>query len=462
MRVYKRKRRVGGVVRQDGQYTIQWLDHRSGRYVTESARTSDRTVATALARERERSSADPTQQKANSIPFRVANARALAWCDGRVKLGTMSQKTRDRYDEMGTNLAAILGDETMVSDITGGDVDRYVTQRATEGAAETTIFKEWTWLRIVLKLAHRAGHCGPPSAIKPLKLSGTSKPRTRHLPTREHLELLCAQFEPGRAAHVRFAVAVGANLSEAANQLRAGIDMDGGFVHVRGTKTKKRNRLVPITAANVGDLDIVLRDAPGMKQLFRPWSNINRDLTAACKRVRKQDGPVAASMPAALSTNDLRRTYAKWLRNAGVSPDVIAPTMGHVDSRMVERVYGQLEAHAARDALHKVVGPVDRKGTVRAVRSDSSEAALSSAALEKQCPGTESNCRHADFQAVHFFDLNRRKTRAQRAPELPLDRKWTVTGARHIPCPKTFGRLLDQALTLRVHSSKRKAAGGVR
>jgi hypothetical protein len=66
--------------------------------------------------------------------------------------------------------------------------------------------------------------------------------------------------------------------------------------------------------------------------LFRPWLNVRRDLHEACER---------AGIPP-VSPNDLRRTCATWLRAQGVPPHLIAPVMGHVDSRMVERVYGRL------------------------------------------------------------------------------------------------------------------------
>src|SRR5205085_302848 len=51
------------------------------------------------------------------------------------------------------------------------------------------------------------------------------------------------------------------------------------------------------------------------------------------------------------SPNDLRRTFATWLRRSGVSPDLIAPAMGHADSRMVERVYGRLSPEQLRENL---------------------------------------------------------------------------------------------------------------
>ena len=51
------------------------------------------------------------------------------------------------------------------------------------------------------------------------------------------------------------------------------------------------------------------------------------------------------------SPNDLRRTCATWLRAAGVAPDLIAPVMGHADTRMVERVYGRLSPQALATRL---------------------------------------------------------------------------------------------------------------
>ena len=55
-----------------------------------------------------------------------------------------------------------------------------------------------------------------------------------------------------------------------------------------------------------------------------------------------------------VTPNDLRRTYAHLLRQAGASLANIAPTMGHADTRMLERVYGKLspEELSQRLLLH--------------------------------------------------------------------------------------------------------------
>src|SRR5678816_4174438 len=71
------------------------------------------------------------------------------------------------------------------------------------------------------------------------------------------------------------------------------------------------------------------------------------------------------------SPNDLRRTYAKWMRLARVPAEIVAPTMGHRDTRMVERVYGRLSpeeigalltAHFAPDCIAGASDSVDSAG----------------------------------------------------------------------------------------------------
>nr|MBK7068068.1 tyrosine-type recombinase/integrase [Deltaproteobacteria bacterium] len=94
--------------------------------------------------------------------------------------------------------------------------------------------------------------------------------------------------------------------------------------------------------------------------LFLPWQNVRRDLREACKRT---------GIPPC-SPNDLRRTFATWLRAAGAPTDLIAPVMGHADTRMVERVYGRL---APSDLRRRIDGLRGRSRCVTGV-SDTVEA----------------------------------------------------------------------------------------
>jgi hypothetical protein len=71
---------------------------------------------------------------------------------------------------------------------------------------------------------------------------------------------------------------------------------------------------------------------------------VRRDLIEPCKRVGIER----------CSPNDLRRTYGRWMRIAAFPDEIIAPTMGHADTRMLERVYGKLspEELSRRLLLH--------------------------------------------------------------------------------------------------------------
>jgi len=56
------------------------------------------------------------------------------------------------------------------------------------------------------------------------------------------------------------------------------------------------------------------------------------------------------------SPNDLRRTYATWLRAQGVEPQLIGAAMGHRDSRMVERVTGAYPSTRWRSSVRETPG----------------------------------------------------------------------------------------------------------
>jgi len=111
-------------------------------------------------------------------------------------------------------------------------------------------------------------------------------------------------------------------------------DVVGAEVFIRGTKRKDRLRTVPIvTPEQRSLLAHALEYGGGAGDvLFAPWPNVRHDLEAACRRAGIDR----------CSPNDLRRTCSTWLRAAGAAPDLIAPVMGHADTRMVERVYGRL------------------------------------------------------------------------------------------------------------------------
>lgn len=64
-----------------------------------------------------------------------------------------------------------------------------------------------------------------------------------------------------------------------------------------------------------------------------PWRNLRRDLQAAC----------TALGIANVTPNDLRRTFASWLKQRGVDSKTVADLLGHTPTRMVDLVSGHLD-----------------------------------------------------------------------------------------------------------------------
>jgi len=159
--------------------------------------------------------------------------------------------------------------------------------------------------------------------------SSQYKPRIRWLPEVEYQKLE-SELHPSRRKHVRFFVLTGACYGEAERVARTDVDLHSGVLRLPGTKRETCDRRLPFNA--LPGLEELLQDIlgelpQGRKRLFARWSNMRRDLRDACERAGIE--PV--------SPNDLRRTFASWLKNRGLDSAVIARLMGHSSTRNPRR-----------------------------------------------------------------------------------------------------------------------------
>jgi integrase len=231
---------------------------------------------------------------------------------------------------------------------TADKVDDYIACRRGEGASESLISKELVTLRAALRIAKRRGIWQDDvQAIIPVAFAPEYVPKTRYLTTSE-MQRLLPELTKDRAARVAFIVATSARWSESERARRSHVADDCSNVEIAGTKTKTGKRNVPIVHPAARDLLRYAVANGGGKgdRLFTSWTNVRRDLHAACSRAKITP----------CSPNDLRRTFAHWLRHEGVPNDLIAPAMGHADTRMVERVYGKLSPSELALALAASMG----------------------------------------------------------------------------------------------------------
>ncbi len=326
-----------------GEVWFCWF-YVEGRRTKRSTRCHDRKAAEVVAKQWERDGADPDHAAANQTTLGQAVTLLIKAEKELATAGKRSAATVSFYEAKCGHWNRVLGAEFKLAKLSAAEVDRFISTRRTETAAENTIAKELVALRKTLKLAKRRGLWrGDIGAVLPIAFAPEYKPRTRWLPADE-LQKLLAQLTPDHAARVAFAVATSANWRETELAKREDIDTD--MVLLRGTKTATRFRRVPIQSDWGKRLIAYVRaHAQGEGgSLFRKWTSVRMGLIAACERAG-----IAPCTP-----NDLRRTFAKWMRAEGMPIELIAPAMGHVDTTMVQKVYGKLtpDELGARMAQH--------------------------------------------------------------------------------------------------------------
>ncbi len=350
-----------------------WYYESSGRQRCRSTGCTDAKAADAVIVTWERSAADPTYAATHEATLK--NALELARIDRKVTK-RRADGTLHMYTIKSGHLIRVLGGDTPLAHLsTARPIDEYLAQRNREGAAPGTIGKELSVLRVSLKLAKRRGEFPYDiAAIMPEGFSIAYKPRRRFLPPYQ-VQWLMPELQPDRAARVAFMLATAARQGESDRARRTDVDMERQIVFLRGTKTEAAPREIPLVGAAIDLMEYALRHAEGDNgTLFRPWSNIRRDLHEACQRVTRTQIEKAikklAREPTAeertqleeryafppISPNDLRRTCATWLRQHRTEPHLIGSFLGHKDSRMAERVYGRIPVESLGAALSARVG----------------------------------------------------------------------------------------------------------
>ena len=291
-------------------------------WVWRSTGAKDKGAARKILAEWERVAADP-----------ALAAEATATLDRALGAYLASRKARGRseatlryYSGKAGPLVRLLPERLAALDHAG--LEAYLSQRVGEGATKSTVRKEFGLLGSALRLARKSGtFARDPAALLP-EVEDSYRPRLRALSPWELVALACA-LPPPRAAHVVWIVATGARWGESLRAERE--DCGPELVRLRGTKTALSARSVPVLRLTRPLLSWALQRA-GEGRLFARWTNVLRDLARACE---------AAQIPPC-TPNDLRRTLSTWLRGAGVEPSQIAVLLGHVDSRMAEKVYARL------------------------------------------------------------------------------------------------------------------------
>ena len=343
---------MGKLYRRGETWYADYFD-RAGQRRRESTRTSDIKVARARLRDLELATTDRAAHETEAVDA------ALSYFVDVVHASSAAGTIRC-YRQKACHLTRLLG-AGMLDLLDRESVERYIATRLGEGAHRHTVHKELVVLRGALKSARaRDRFHGPPDIVPPFD-SGYV-PRTAYLTPEQFFAMVEHLVPPlpraarpdtlarrmarlrDRVLHCVLIAYASPRLGELDALCWEHIDLARGTIQIPKGKTLTR----PV--AIHPELRPVLEALhAGTGPVVRPWTNIGRDLPRACER---------AGVPRC-TANDLRRTFASWLIQAGVSNRIVARLLGHSTTRMVDLVYGQLDDATLAAAIGRLPGSCD-------------------------------------------------------------------------------------------------------
>ncbi len=333
MRLYPRRKRNGTTV-----WWATWTENKVT--IKRSTRQPTRELAKLVADRWARLRADPELEAPRQATFGGESSIFLKEC----RASKRKPATVTMYEQKLANLCDVLGRSTSMADVTADRVAGYFTQRQEEGAAGSTLFKEWVALKGVLESAWRRGkYRHDPRKVRPSWVTPDYEPRTTYL-TWEQADAILAALPVRRRRVVAFVLATGARRGEWVRAIAGDVDQESHKVRIRGTKTKAAATVLRVPKLMHRWLAIAGQPP------FDRWPNARRDLHAVARtldpeetRAARERGEPTDDLPKfpRVTWNDLRRTFASLLIQGGVANHHVAKMLRHTTTAMVDRVYGQ-------------------------------------------------------------------------------------------------------------------------
>jgi integrase len=396
---------MGNLHKRNGVFYADYID-RSGKRQQPSLRTRDPVVARTRLRDLELATTDRAPQKTEALDV------ALSYFID-VTCAAKPAATVRCYRQKAGHLSRLLGD-LLLDSLSRENVERFIAIRLGEDAAKHTIHKELVVLRGALKAAEARDrfHHGVHNVVP--RFDAEYEPRRTYLTPEQFMRLTDNLLRPigtgaseaqrtrwearrvRRTFYVLFMALASERLGEVEQMDWRNVDLHRNVIVVPDGKTGSRVvRIHPVLRLWIE------RYQQEAGPITEGWTNIGRDLPAACAR---------AGVPRC-TANDLRRTFASWLVQSGETYQNCSAT--RVPAWSSSSMASLTRRRCLARSIAYLVGrtPVTQTGcqTValeallaqRRVRQRCETPSIpASFRRVMKCPGTELNRRHADFQSL--------------------------------------------------------------
>lgn len=324
-----------GTKQEKGLYKrggIWWCRTDPVEGVPRSTKSKTRAGAKEWLQERERRAANPSYAASHEETLKVWVGKMLA-----DKEQLKSEATLRFYKQKSGHLLRIFGEECPLVRINSDAVDDYKNKRFAEGAHHYTISKEFNALRQTLKKAARASvYAHDLATLFPSEFGLGYSPRETVL-SPEAEEVMRRELPPERWGAVAYILGTSARLGELMRAEPGDWDKAKGTVLIRGTKTEKSRRVIPVLSVTRAYLEAAQPYLP-----FQ-WPRMAKDLAEFC---------VKWKLPH-VSPNDLRRTCATRLIEAGCEPYFVSRITGHSDLKMLKKVYDRSTVESVGERMER-------------------------------------------------------------------------------------------------------------
>lgn len=324
---------AGTIYRRGSTWWVQWWDH--GKCYRESAKTADKDEARTYLRRRMGEVATSGPRPGTRVErVTVADLMRLVLIHYRQREARSLYEVKTRLD---ARLVPELGG-SRVSRLTSHDLTRYVERRRRDGAANGTINRELSLLRLGLNLGRRTD---PPLVVRTLHVPMLPEAGAREgFLEQDQYCALMGELPDAVRGLTAVAYHTGARRGELLAIRWEQVDLDAGVIRLSERQTKgKVPRVLPIW----GEMARYLRRPDGAFDSDRVFAGADLDCrrswASACKR---------AGVPGLLF-HDLRRSAVRNMERAGVPRSVAMAISGH-KTESVYRRYAIVNESDLRDA----------------------------------------------------------------------------------------------------------------